>query len=99
MDTSEIVQLFVYMMGLFGVAASVWMTMRVHIAKLDAQVAELKDVVSNHIPSKLAELSMKLDRLPCQNHLEELVKLTTRLESLTERIERLEQKINGRRVQ
>ena len=78
---------------LAGVAASgitTWMTFRVKLAivatQLEAVTSRLTAIEINHLPTLTTTV---------QEHMEEIVKLTERMKSAVDRLERLERRLNG----
>lgn len=84
MGTSEWIALGV----LVGTLATGWAAILVKLATLNMR---LKSIEVNHLPS----LAKRLENLPCLEHMEEIVKLTIRLEAVVTRLELLEKRLSG----
>lgn len=74
--------------ALVGVLATGWAAILVKLATLNTR---LKSIELNHLPG----LAKQLESLPCMEHMEEIVKLTIRLEALVARLELLEKRLRG----
>ena len=79
---------WVVLVALIGSVATAWVTVQVKVATLDTR---LKAMEGNHIPT----LVEKIENLPCQHHLEQIVIHTTRMEAVMERLESMERRLNG----
>ncbi len=105
MTDGELILLASFLLGLMVLMGGLiggWITFRVKLALLasnqDVLGDKLKLIETSHLPS----LVKHLKELPCQPHMEEIVKLTVVLdnssklqESITTRLEKLEGRLNG----